>query len=65
MPFEIQWTGPTAPESTRLESPADAFKYAAQMFERGYADVVIVDLAEDGKAYSPADFRQFYLSDGI
>jgi hypothetical protein len=33
------------------------------MFERGYTDVVIVDLAEDGKAYSLEDFRQFYLSD--
>ena len=31
------------------------------MFGRVYTDVVIVDLSEDGKAYSLADFRQFYL----
>jgi hypothetical protein len=31
------------------------------MFERGFTDIVIVDLSEDGKAYSLADFRQFYL----
>jgi len=27
-----------------------------QMLAKGYADVVIVDLAEDGKAYAPAEF---------
>jgi hypothetical protein len=27
---------------------------------KGYADVVIVDLAENGKAYAPAEFREFF-----
>ena len=49
------------PESTRRKSAVDALRYAVQMFGRGYTDVVIVDLSEDGKAYSLADFRQFYL----
>jgi hypothetical protein len=30
-----------------------------QMLGKGYADVVIV--AEDGKAYAPAEFRDLYL----
>jgi hypothetical protein len=32
-----------------------------EMLGKGYADVVIVDLAENGKAYAPAKFREFYL----
>jgi hypothetical protein len=48
MAFEIQWTGPTGPASTRRKDPADALKYAVEMLEKGYADVVIVDLAENG-----------------
>ena len=64
MPFEIQWTGSAGPETTRRKSPADAIRYAAQMFGKGFTDVVIVDLAEGGKAYSLADFRQFYLDHG-
>jgi hypothetical protein len=61
MPFEIQWTGPMGPESTRRKSAVDALRYAVQMFGRGYTDVVIVDLSEDCKAHSLADFRQSYL----
>jgi hypothetical protein len=61
MPFEIQWTGPVGPESTRRKHAADALRYAVQVFGRGYTDVLIVDLDKDGKAYSLADFRQFYL----
>jgi hypothetical protein len=30
------------------------------MLGKGYAGVVIVDLAEGGKAYMPADFVLFY-----
>jgi hypothetical protein len=61
MPFKIQWTGPVGPDSTRRKSAVDAVRYAVLMFGRGYTDVVIVDLSEDSKAYSLADFRQFYL----
>jgi hypothetical protein len=61
MPFEIQWTSPVGLESTRRKSAVDAVRYAVQMFGRGYTAVVIVDLAENSKAYSLADFRQFYL----
>jgi hypothetical protein len=32
-----------------------------QMLAKGYADVVIVDLAEDGSAFAPAEFREFYV----
>jgi hypothetical protein len=49
------------PASTRRKDPVDALKYAVEMLGKGYADVVIVDLAEDGKAYAPADFRDLYL----
>jgi len=31
------------------------------MLGKGYSDVVIVVLSDRGKAYAPAEFRQFYL----
>jgi hypothetical protein len=49
------------PASTRRKDPVDALKYAVESLAKGFADVVIVDLAEDGKAYAPADFRDLYL----
>ena len=49
------------PASTRRKDPVDALKYAVELLAKGYADVVIVDLAENGKAYAPAEFREFYL----
>ena len=61
MAFEIQWTGSTGPASTRRKDPVDALKYAVEMLEKGYADVVIVDLAQNGQVYAPADFRDLYL----
>ena len=61
MAFAIQWTGPMGPASTRRKAPVDALKYAVELLAKGYADVVIVDLAENGKAYAPADFRDLYL----
>ena len=61
MAFAIQWTGPQGPASTRRKDPVDALKHAEEMLGKGYADVVIVDLAEDGKAYAPAEFRDRYL----
>ena len=41
--------------------PELALRYAVEMLGKGYADVVIVDLANSGKAYSPADFCELYL----
>jgi hypothetical protein len=61
MAFAIQWTGPQGPASTRRKDPVDALKYAVEMLGKGYADVVIVDLAENGQAYAPSDFRDLYL----
>jgi hypothetical protein len=49
------------PATTHRNSPIDALRYATEMLGKGYADVVIVDLAENGKAYAPAEFREFYL----
>jgi hypothetical protein len=61
MPFAIQWTGPAGPTMTHRNNPIDALRYAIEMLGKGYADVVIIDLAENGKAYAPAEFREFYL----
>ena len=61
MAFAIQWTGPQGLASTRRKDPVDALKYAIEMLGKGYADVVIVDLAENGQAHAPADFRDLYL----
>ncbi len=61
MAFAIQWTGPSGLASTQRKDPVDALRYAMQMLAKGYADVVIVELAEDGKAYAPAEFRDLYL----
>ena len=61
MAFAIQWTGPQGLASTRRKDPVDALKYAIEMLGKGYVDVVIVDLAENGQPYAPADFRDLYL----
>jgi len=47
--------------TTHRNSPIDALRYAIEMLDKRYADVVIVDAAENGKAYAPAEFREFYL----
>ncbi len=49
------------PATPHRHSPAEALRYAIEMVGKGYADVVIVDLADNGKAYAPAEFREFYL----
>ena len=49
MAFAIQWTGSQGLASTRRKDPVDALKYAIEMLGKGYADVVIVDLAEKAK----------------
>ena len=61
MPFAIQWIGPTGPTTTRRDTPLEALSCATEMLGKGHAGVVIVDLAEGGKAYMPADFALFYL----
>jgi hypothetical protein len=60
MPFAIQWTGPVGPATTRRDTPVEALRYAIEMLAKGYGDVVIVDLAKDGKAYAPTEFAQLY-----
>jgi hypothetical protein len=64
MPFAIKWTGPTGPTSTRRDTAIEALKYATELLGEGRPGVVIIDLAESGKAYAPADFAQFYLDQG-
>jgi hypothetical protein len=61
MTFEIQWTSPSGPASTKRKGAVDALRFAMEVLGKGYADVVIVDLAEDGQAYTPAEFRDLYL----
>jgi hypothetical protein len=61
MLFAIQWNGPSGPASTQRKDPIDALRYAMQMLGKGYAGVVIIDLAEDGQAYAPLEFRELYL----
>ena len=50
MAFAIQWSGPMGPATTHRNSPIDALRYVIEMLGKGYADVVIVDLSENGKA---------------
>jgi hypothetical protein len=64
MPFAIQWTGLTGPTSTRRDTAIEALEYATELLGKDRSGVVIVDLAENGKAYAPADFAQFYLDHG-
>jgi hypothetical protein len=59
MAFSIRWSGPLGPASTQRTDGIDALNYGLQMLGKGYADVVIVDLAEGGKAYAPAEFAEF------
>jgi hypothetical protein len=47
--------------STKRKDAVEAVRFAMGMLGKGYADVVILDLAEDGKAYAPAEFRDLYL----
>ena len=46
--------------TAQRDSAIEALKCALEMLGNGHSDVVIVDLAESGKAYAPADFAQFY-----
>jgi hypothetical protein len=51
MPFAIQWTGITGPTSAQRHTALEALKYATELLGQGRCGVVIVDLAENGKAY--------------
>jgi hypothetical protein len=64
MPFAIQWIGITGPTSTQRDTALEALQYATDLLGQGRDGVVIVDLAENGKAYAPADFAHFYLDHG-
>jgi hypothetical protein len=65
MPFAIQWTGIAGPTTTQRDTALEALKYATELLGKGRRDVVIIDLAEGGKAYAPEDFAQFYLNHGV
>jgi hypothetical protein len=60
MPFAIQWTGSLGPGTIQRDDPIEAIRFAAEMLGKGYSDVVIVDLDQSGKAYTPAEFATFY-----
>ena len=61
MAFAIQWTGPLGPATTERDEAAAALVSAMELVAKGYMDVVIIDLAEGGKAYAPADFVKFVI----
>jgi hypothetical protein len=48
------------PATSQRDDAVEALRFAVEMFGKGHADVVIVDLARDGKAYAPTDFAKFY-----
>jgi hypothetical protein len=58
MRFEIQWTGHQGAAMTHRDTPVEAVKFAIEILGRGFSDVVIVDLREGGKTYTPAEFGQ-------
>jgi hypothetical protein len=60
MPFAIQWTGSLGPATTHRDNPVEAIRFAIEMLGKGFDGVVIVDPAQDGKAYTPSEFAKFY-----
>ena len=64
MALAIQWTGPLGPATTEREEPIETLQCALELLGRGYADVIILDLSKDGKAYSPKEFAQYYSEAG-
>jgi hypothetical protein len=60
MTFEIQWTGHQGAAMTHRDTPAEAVRFAIEMLGNDFTDVVIVDLAEGGKTYAPAEFMRLY-----
>jgi hypothetical protein len=60
MTFEIQWTGHQGAAMTHRDTPVEAIRFAIEMLYKDFTDVVIVDLAEGGKTYTPAEFARLY-----
>jgi hypothetical protein len=60
MPFAIQWTGLLGPATSHRDTAVEAIRLAIEMLGKGFANVLIVDLADGGKAYAPVEFAQFY-----
>jgi hypothetical protein len=60
MLFAIQWTGSFGPAATQRDNPIEAIRFAIEMLGKGFDSVVIVDLAQGGKAYTPSEFAKFY-----
>jgi hypothetical protein len=59
MAFAIQWTGPMDHRRPNADTPIEALS-GIDTLAKGHADVVIVHLSKDGKAYAPTDFAKFY-----
>ena len=60
MTFEIQWTGHQGAAMTHRDTSAEAIRFAIEMLGKDFTDVVIVDLANGGKTYTPAEFARLY-----
>ena len=45
---------------THRDTPVEAIRFATEMLYKDFTDVVIVDLAERGKTYTPAEFARLY-----
>jgi hypothetical protein len=60
MTFEIQWTGHQGAAMTHRDTSAKAIRFAIEMLGKDFTDVVIVDLANGGKTYTPAEFARLY-----
>ena len=58
MTFEIQWTGHQGAAMTHRDTLVETIKFAIEMLGKDFTDVVIVDLAEGGKTYTPAEFAR-------
>ena len=66
MPFIVQAPSKgsaTTPFHAEKKTRADAIRAAVALVAKGVADVTITD--EDGKTYSPANFRAFFTSDSV
>jgi hypothetical protein len=60
MMFEIQWTGHQGAAMAHRDTPLKAIRFAIEMLGNDFTDVVIVDLAEGGNTYTPAQFARLY-----
>jgi hypothetical protein len=60
--FLIRWTGPHGRATTLRNGTAEALERAMQAARKGYANVFIVDWANNGKDHTPADFARLFLN---